>query len=82
MSPGTVYFEVRSDGTFPMALAKTLSIDFDCQSHSGSFYNYITAIAPTFHRKCPTDIKEHHSKPFEVCCRSHGMEANTCHRQP
>ena len=29
VTPGTVYFEVRSD-TFPMALAKTLSIDFDC----------------------------------------------------
>ena len=55
--PGTVYVEVRSDGSFPMALAETLSIDFACPS--GSFYDYITAITSyTFRRKCPTDMKE------------------------
>jgi hypothetical protein len=55
--PGTVYFEVSSDGSFPVTLAETLSIDFACQS--GSFYDYITAITSyTFRRKCPTDMKE------------------------
>ena len=57
--PGTLYFEISSAGTFPGALAETLAIDMPCQSQSGSFFDYITAvIALTFRRKCSTDIKE------------------------
>ena len=44
VSPGTLYFEISSDGTFPMALAEALSIDIPC--HSGSFYDYLTARHP------------------------------------
>ena len=57
--PRTLYFEVSAEGTFPLALAETLSIEMPCHSPSGSVYAYLRAVTSlAFRRTCSTDSKE------------------------